>query len=75
MPIEPQLLTSGEVAALVGIARWRLLYLIEKGTLASPSFSVPGRRLFTSEDVQRISKQVSERPDLRDAIRGIGESS
>lgn len=52
--------TSGEVATKVGIPRWRLLYLIEKDLLPGPSLTVPGRRLFTSEDVERIRRKLNE---------------
>jgi hypothetical protein len=47
------------------IARSRLLYLIERGVLPGPTFQVPGRRLFTNEDIQRIEAVMQSRPELR----------
>jgi hypothetical protein len=46
--------TIGMVAAEVGEPRWRLAYWIERGVLPAPSVQVPGRRLFTAEDIRRI---------------------
>ncbi len=57
--------TSGEVSARVGLPRWRLLYLIERGALPGPSQSVPGRRLFTEADVLAIEAALAARPGLR----------
>jgi hypothetical protein len=60
---------SGIVATQVGLPRWRLLYLIEKGELPGPSYQVPGRRLFTEEDVQAIVRVLASRPDLSSGRR------
>jgi hypothetical protein len=57
--------TSGAVSTHVRIARWRLLYLIERGDLPAPTFYVPGRRLFTADDVRRIEAVLATRPELR----------
>lgn len=46
--------TSGEAAETVGIPRSRFLYLVERGDLPAPSHAVPGCRLFTAEDLERI---------------------
>jgi len=54
------LFTSGEVAAEVKLPRWRLLYLIEKGNLPGPSHEVPGRRLFTFDDISRIRRALNK---------------
>jgi len=58
--------TSGPVALTTGLERWRLLYLIERGDLPGPSYHVPGRRLFTDEDVQAILVVLQRRPELRE---------
>ena len=55
------LLASGEVAAEVGLPRWQLLYLIERGTLPGPSYEVPGRRLFTPDDIERLKGAIKKR--------------
>lgn len=60
--------TSGAVAAEVGLPRWKLLYFIEKGTLPSPTFQVPGRRLFTDADIDAIRKALEAKPSLRDPV-------
>ena len=44
----------GSVAGRLGIPRWKLAYLIERGDLPGPSLQVPGRRLFSEEDVEQI---------------------
>src|SRR5262249_10458768 len=46
--------TIGGVAAQLGVPRWRLAYLIERGSVPDSSLRVPGRRLFSPEDVRRI---------------------
>ena len=48
------LLTIGQVARDLSMPRWRLQYLIERGELPEPSQRVPGRRLFTAEDVEQL---------------------
>ena len=53
-------LTIGEVAKKVGVDRWRLAYLIERGKLPPPSSKVPGRRLFSPENVERIRKSLEQ---------------
>ena len=50
--------TIGTVAQQVGIPRWRLAYLIERGDVPGPSFQVPGRRLFSEKDVDWIRKAL-----------------
>ena len=55
--------TIGPVAERVGIPRWRLAYLIERGDVPGPSLQVPGRRLFSEEDVDRIRAALNEERD------------
>jgi DNA-binding transcriptional MerR regulator len=55
--------TSGEVATELRIPRWKLLYLIETGQLPPPSLTVPGRRLFTLEDLGRLRTALAMRAD------------
>jgi len=50
--------TIGAVALQVGIPRWRLAYLIERGDVPGPSLQVPGRRLFSENDVECIRKAL-----------------
>jgi DNA-binding transcriptional MerR regulator len=60
-----QLHGSGEVARIVNLPVWKLLYLIGRGLLPGPSYEVPGRRLYTDADVEAITKVLAGRPELR----------
>jgi hypothetical protein len=51
-------LTTGSVAARLGMPRWRLAYLIERGEVPGPSLQVPGRRLFSEGDVEQIRRAI-----------------
>lgn len=51
--------TSGAVADALGIARWQLAFLIERGIVPDASLRVPGRRLFNDEDVTRIRRALA----------------
>lgn len=53
--------TIGPVAAHLGIPRWQLAYLIERGEVPPPSLHVPGRRLSSAEDVERIRQVLAMR--------------
>jgi len=53
--------TIGAVADDLKIARWRLAYLIERGEVPDATVHVPGRRLFTAEDVERIRRALAKR--------------
>jgi DNA-binding transcriptional MerR regulator len=53
--------TIGPVAAQLGIPRWRLAYLIERGDVPGPSLQVAGRRLFSDPDVERIREALARR--------------
>jgi hypothetical protein len=63
--------SSGQVAQCVGLPRWWFLYLLDKGLLPGPSFHIPGRRLFTDEDVRRIAATLEARPDLHRSERKL----
>jgi DNA-binding transcriptional MerR regulator len=52
------------VARKVRLTPQKLQYLIDKGKLPGPSLCVPGRRLFTEEDVQRILQALQADPAL-----------
>ena len=49
-----RMFTTGEVAGRLGVPRWRLQYLVERGVVPGPSQQVPGRRLFSEEDVTNL---------------------
>jgi len=52
------LYTIGQVAQQFGISRSRLAYLIEAGYVPQPSASVPGRRLFSTDDTIKLRKAL-----------------
>jgi len=56
-----QYYTSGEVAPRVSLSRPELLYLIESGQIPGPSIRVPGRRLYTDDDIRRIVEALAAR--------------
>ena len=60
---------TGSVALRVRMSRDHFVYLIAKGKLPGPSLQVPGRRLFTEEDVRKILRRLEEEPELREAAR------
>jgi DNA-binding transcriptional MerR regulator len=55
--------TIGAVAERINIPRWRLAYLIERGDVPGPSLQVPGRRLFSQEDIDRIREALEDGRD------------
>jgi hypothetical protein len=57
--------SSGDTARLVGLDRWRLIYLVERGDLPNASLTVAGRRLFSDAEIDRIREILSEHPNLR----------
>ena len=58
---EAEYQTIGAVAEELEMPRWRLAYLIERGDVPGPSLKIPGRRLFTEKDVERIRRALSAR--------------
>ena len=57
--------TIGTLAELLGIDRWRVAYLIERCILPEASVTVPGRRLFSEKDVERVKQAYSEYLDTK----------
>jgi DNA-binding transcriptional MerR regulator len=53
--------TIGKVSEELAVPRWQLAYLIERGEVPGPSLQVPGRRLFTDEDVEKIRAALATR--------------
>jgi DNA-binding transcriptional MerR regulator len=51
----------GAVADRIGIPRWKLAYMIERGDVPPPSLQVPGRRLFSERDIERIIQALEAR--------------
>ena len=56
-----ELLGTGDVAKLLGVNRWKLMYWIERGDLPGPSQSLVGRRLFTPADVEAIQREYRQK--------------
>jgi len=49
---------SGQVAKLLGIPRWKLLALIDRGQLPEATHKLAGRRLFTATDVTLLQERL-----------------
>jgi hypothetical protein len=52
---------SGNAARQVHLPLWKFLYLVDRGILPDASFRVSGRRLFTAQDVQKITAILANR--------------
>ena len=50
-----QLLGLGDVSRLIGIARHKIEYAIANGAIPEPELRIANKRVFTTEDVQRIA--------------------
>ena len=61
MPTSEKFFTIGEVALELGLPRWKLAYWIERGDITGPAVTVPGRRLFSSEQVAVIRGELAAR--------------
>ena len=59
------LVGSGAAAEEVGIPRHRLLALLDAGRLPEPELRVPGRRLFTATDIERIKDALRQRAEMK----------
>jgi DNA-binding transcriptional MerR regulator len=62
---ETRYYTIGPVATRLGVQRWWLAYLIERGDVPGPSLQVPGRRLFSEADVEQIQQALVKRPRIQ----------
>lgn len=58
-----EVFASGETARKLGMSREHLLYLIDKKLVPGPSYQVPGRRLFTPADIERIAAALRKHPE------------
>ena len=54
------LVGTGATAEQLGIPRHRLIALLDSGRIPEPALKLPGRRLFTAQDVERIRKALKE---------------
>jgi excisionase family DNA binding protein len=62
-------LTSGQVGALLGVSRERVLQLIGEGRLKVAAHERDGRRLFTREAVEHLAAERRQQQEARDAER------
>ena len=56
--MENKLIGSGDAAKLLGVKRWKLIQLLESGKLSEPTFKLPGRRLFTEDDIKSLREEL-----------------
>jgi len=54
-------ITTGQLARLIGIPRYRLQYYIDTGQVPDSKYRVAGRRVFSNEEVQIITQMLGER--------------
>jgi len=50
-----QLLSTGDVSKLLGIAKHKIEYAIANGLIPEPELRVANKRIFIVEDVQRVA--------------------
>jgi len=50
-----QLLGLGDVSELIGVKRHRIEYAIANGSIPEPELRIANKRVFTTEDAQRIA--------------------
>lgn len=50
-----QLLGLGDVSKVVGIARHKIEYAIANGSIPEPELRIANKRVFTTDDVERIA--------------------
>lgn len=50
-----QLLSTGDVSKSLGIAKHKIEYAIANGSIPEPELRIANKRVFTTEDVQRIA--------------------
>lgn len=50
-----QLLSTGDVSKLLGIAKHKIEYAIANGSIPEPELRIANKRVFTSDDVQRVA--------------------
>jgi len=67
--MDESLLTIGQLALRLNLPRWRLQYLIERGAVPGPSVQVPGRRLFSLDDVRKIAEAMERRTEKEQKVR------
>jgi hypothetical protein len=60
-PMEKHHFSTGEAARELGLPRWKLSYLVERGDVPAPSVALPGRWVFTQADIERIRQVLAER--------------
>jgi hypothetical protein len=52
-----------EVATILKTKSWRIAYLLTSGKVEEPTLRLAGRRVFTVEDMQRLSEALNDAPD------------
>ena len=65
------LMGTGAVAEMLGIPRFRFIAWLDSGKLPEPELKLPGRRLFTAEDVERIREALEAKAAAK---AGTGKS-
>lgn len=61
------LVGTGKVAKMIDLPRHRLIWLLDTGRVPEPEFKVPGRRLFTTKDIERIRQAMAKLDERAEA--------
>ena len=48
--------TTTEVASVLGIPYWRIVYVHQSGAIPEPALRIGNRRVYVSEDVRRLAE-------------------
>ena len=57
--IEPNLLTSIELAAYLGVSRWTLILWLKQGKIPEPSLMRGNKRLWSREQAEEIKRRIA----------------
>lgn len=67
------LLTTGQVARLLGLQAYQIAYAHATGRVAEPPLRVMNKRLYTSEDVRRVAahfgRTVGDEPSAPNGVK------
>lgn len=55
--LEPDLLTSIELAAYLGVSRWSLIFWLKQGKIPQPAVMRGNKRLWSREQAEEIKRK------------------
>ncbi len=57
--LEPDLLTSFELAAYLGVSRWTLILWLKQGKIPKPCLMRGNKRLWSREQAEEIKRRIA----------------